>query len=168
MTIPPDMTTELKRFDDACTAALDLFIKNLAAKPPPRTIYHYTRKAGLKGILKSGTLWLTDIWGQNDPSELKHGFCHAVKILNRHAAEGSAELKKFAQGFERLLMGNRVHNAGHFFISCLSVAGDDLGQWRAYAEDGRGYALAFDTSLLEDAFKQASKPHDQTLPNHIQ
>ena len=108
-------------------------------------------------------MWLTDIWGQNDPSELKHSFCHAVKILNRHAAEGSAELKKFAQGFESLLTGNRVHDAGRFFISCLSVAGDDLGQWRAYAEDGRGYALAFDTSLLEDAFRQASKPHDQTF-----
>jgi hypothetical protein len=34
---------------------------------PPPIIYHYTNDAGLRGILESGKLWLTDIFDLNDP-----------------------------------------------------------------------------------------------------
>jgi hypothetical protein len=138
--------------------ALGLFGEELNAKPRPRIIYHYTDAKGLKGILESGALWLTDIRNLNDPSELKHGFYHTVKILDRMAAEGSSpEIKQFAQRFRFFSSDNRLINAAHFFITCFSVAGDDLGQWRAYADNGRGFALAFDTLLLEDAFDKAAK-----------
>ena len=39
-----------------------------------------------------------------------------------------------------------------YFVCCFSEDGDDLGQWRAYAADGQGYALGFDRQELEDAF----------------
>jgi hypothetical protein len=44
-------------------------------------IYHYTNSAGLKGILESGNLWFSDIFGLNDPSELRHGLGCAIDIL---------------------------------------------------------------------------------------
>jgi hypothetical protein len=34
----------------------------------------------------------------------------------------------------------------------FSSCGDDLGQWRAYAENGRGYAVGFDAKALEDGY----------------
>ena len=36
--------------------------------------------------------------------------------------------------------------ASHFFICCFSGDSDDLGQWRAYDDNGQGFALAFDAS----------------------
>ena len=38
----------------------------------------------------------------------------------------------------------------------FSSFGDDLAQWRAYADNGRGYALGFETRVLENAFAGAS------------
>ena len=35
-----------------------------------------------------------------------------------------------------------------FFIACFSRERDDLGQWRAYADDGRGYAIGLAPRLF--------------------
>lgn len=45
-----------------------------------------------------------------------------------------------------------MERVGYLFTCSFSERGDDLGQWRAYADNGRGYALGFDTELLEQAF----------------
>jgi hypothetical protein len=38
--------------------------------------------------------------------------------------------------------------------SGVSIKGNDLEQWRAYANNGRGYAIGFDGRMLETAFSQ--------------
>ena len=156
MTIPPDMQAELEAFDKGCDAAIAEFVRELEAEKPPAMLYHYTDDRGLKGILESGTIRLTNVANLNDPAELEHGFSHAVEIINRRAASGPPESKTFALLFERFLIDDGVAAAGHYFVSCFSAAGDDLGQWRAYADNGRGFALGFDTALLEDTFTKAS------------
>jgi hypothetical protein len=63
---------------------------------------------------------------------------------------------------ERFDLDGGIEAAGHFFICCFSADGDDLGQWRGYADDGQGFALGFDTKALEDAFtKRKGKPIKQ-------
>lgn len=158
MEIPSEMQLELDKFNDHCEAATRQFIQVLEAKPPPPMIYHYTDYAGFRGILESGNLWLTDVFNLNDPSELKHGFSHAVDIINRYAGNGPLETKLFAKQFERLLVDDGIEAAAHYFVGCFSAACDDLGQWRAYADNGQGFALGFDTAILEDAFVKASAP----------
>jgi hypothetical protein len=37
---------------------------------------------------------------------------------------------------------------GHPFVSCLSLDGNSLDQWRNYADDGRGYAIGFQARAL--------------------
>jgi hypothetical protein len=37
----------------------------------------------------------------------------------------------------------------NFFCACLSTNGDSLGQWRAYATDGKGVAIGFNRKYLE-------------------
>jgi len=37
----------------------------------------------------------------------------------------------------------------HPFIACLTLEGDQLSQWRSYADDGRGFAIGFRASALE-------------------
>ena len=53
--------------------------------------------------------------------------------------------------------------AAHYFVCSFSSTGDDLGQWRAYADNGRGYALGFDSKELEKAF---TKDGDVPIPNN--
>jgi hypothetical protein len=136
-----------------CEAVVNLFGSKLEGQPPPSTIYHYTDSSGLLGILESGKFRLTDLLSLNDPTELRHSVNHAYEMLASAAAAASAHpaTKVFADRFKAL--GERsVEEAAHFFVTCFSRDGDDLGQWRAYADNGNGFAIGFDGARLETGF----------------
>jgi hypothetical protein len=157
------MTAALKTYERDATNLLQDFVTKLEATPPPPMIYHYTNDAGLKGILESGQLWFSDIFGQNDPSELRHGLGLAVRALKSRIADHRPEIETFASMLERFDIDAGIEASAHYFICCFSGDGDDLGQWRAYADNGRGYALGFETAPLEDVFcRKKGKP----IPQH--
>lgn len=56
-----------------------------------------------------------------------------------------------------------VETSANYFISCLSLHANDLNQWRCYADNGRGFALAFDKALLEKAFMAAAPQNHSTF-----
>src|SRR4051794_16383597 len=64
------------------------YITRVNAEAPPDLIYHYTGAPGLEGILRSGTLWLTDVFRLNDLDEIRYGLDAACAHL---AAEGELE-----------------------------------------------------------------------------
>ena len=72
-------------------------------------------------------------------------------MMESEADEGGPEVKQFTENMAAMLQGG-VEKVAHYFVCCFSRTGDDLGQWRAYADNGRGYALGFDGSTLEQAF----------------
>lgn len=148
--VPPDMMDAIAAFQAKAQQVIDSFKATLESYQAPSVVYHYTNDAGLRGILESGRLWLTDIFSLNDPSELRHSLRRAVRNLNEKAADGPPESKLFARDFGSLDEG--LHRTAHFFSCSFSERGDDLGQWRAYADNGRGYGLGFDTTALEQAF----------------
>jgi len=166
--IPRDIAKAILRYDAGATKILQDFLKTVeGAKPPPR-LYHYTSDAGLEGIIKSGKLWFTDFFALNDPSELRHGLSIAIDVLKSRATDERPEIATFAKMLERFDIDAGIEAAGHFFICCFSGDGDDLGQWRAYADNGQGFALGFDTSSLEDAFtKKKGKPIKQHSTFHV-
>jgi hypothetical protein len=159
-TIPPDMRAQLDKFDAAADKLILSIGRALDAQEPPPIVYHYTRDAGLRGILETGKLWVTDIFNLNDPSELSHGFSHATSILKARASDGHRATKVFAQAFEKIGTEGGLQASAHFFVCSFSSCADDLGQWRAYADNGRGYTLGFVTKMLEIEFARASE-----LPN---
>ena len=162
---PQDMQDALEKFGREAEQIVASFVKTLESQKPPPIIYHYTDDAGLRGILETGQLWLTNIFNLNDPSELSHGLSHAVGILNRKAANGPPESKLFAEDLAAFIQQGGIQNSGHYFMCSFSSCRNDLGQWRAYADDGRGYALGFDSKALEDAFdKQGSAPILRAFP----
>lgn len=140
-----------------CEAIVDKFASKMEAEPTPATIYHYTDSAGLLGILESGKIWLTDMFGLNDPTELRHGVGHACEILAGEPQRGHPAAKIFAEKFNMLRDGG-VEASAHFFVACFSRDEDDLGQWRAYGDNGGGFTIGFDGTLLEKAFV---KQHDE-------
>jgi hypothetical protein len=96
---------------------------------------------------------------------LRHGFSLALNALTAKAAGGSPESKKFAADLAAFTQQPGIQKSGHYFMCSFSSCGDDLGQWRAYADKGRGYALGFDAKALEDAFdKQAGAPILKVFP----
>lgn len=156
--IPQEMADELGKFSDESGHINDTIVNDLVSKRElPPVIYHYTNDLGLRGILKTGIFWLTDIFNLNDPSELRHGFSHAINALNNKAATGPPESKFFAEQFEAFDLQKGIQNTAHYFVCSFSSCGDDLGQWRAYADNGRGYALGFDAKVIEDAFMKEGK-----------
>ena len=109
-------------------------------------IYHYTGDVGLRGIsnperIGSPTFFL------NDPSELKHGLKLAEKALSPAATEQTT-LKAFFENEMRVMFDHDLADMASFFVCCFSRNGNELGQWRAYADNGRGYALGFDRRKL--------------------
>jgi hypothetical protein len=96
-------------------------------------LFHYTNMAGLTAIINSQQIWLTSIFHLNDPSELGHGADIALAILNSEADRGDHVVKAFC--------------AQTFF----SRRGDDLGQWRAYADNSRGVAIGLAPHLFRVA-----------------
>jgi hypothetical protein len=106
-------------------------------------LYHYTGGNGLKGILESGQVWFTDYRQMNDPSELTHGIdtAHDVARLLGTGADGRVRL--FLENFADLFRHDNFAGTLDFFIASFSRARNDLGQWRAYADNGRGFAVGF-------------------------
>jgi len=146
------MKVELDSFSKDAQAIVDTFLKGLDETPAPPILYHYTSEAGLKGILDSGKLWLTDIFSLNDPSEMTYGFSRALPILNEFVANLHPAGKKFTDNITVFARSGLMRKVAHLFVCSFSSQGDDLGQWRAYADNAKGYVLAFDGKLLEDAF----------------
>ncbi len=162
------MGKAILRCDTEATNILQAFINTVEAKKPPPVLYHYTKDAGLAGIIESGQLHFSDIFALNDLSELRHGLFIAIELLKSRTIAARPEIDTFASMFERFDLDAGIEAAGHFFICCFSGDGDDLGQWRAYADNGQGFALGFDTSSLENAFtKKKGRPIKQHSTFHM-
>ena len=154
--LPDKLREALIAFDQEAEESLNAFVTELEQRKPPDILYHYTDDVGLKGILESGKLRLTDIHNLNDPSELTHGYSHAIRIVNSLLAGKTPLHQRFANNFERFHSDGGIRESQHCFVVCFSSNGNDLGQWRSYGDDGRGYALGFETASLEHAFARSS------------
>jgi Protein of unknown function (DUF2971) len=86
---------------------------------------------------------------------LRHGLLAAIDTLKSRITSDRPETATFARSLERFDLDAGIEVVGQFSICCFSGDGDDLGQWRAYADHRRGFALAFHTASLEMAFTQA-------------
>jgi len=148
-----DMATILNafyEFDRESVRINDDIVRKLDQTVPP-VIYHYTNDVGLRGILETGKLWLTDIFALNDPSEVIHGLSYFIKALDAKIANGHSDGKSIAEFF-KISVDKKILPL-IFFVCSFSSEGDELGQWRAYADNGRGFTIGFDTEILEKAFE---------------
>jgi Protein of unknown function (DUF2971) len=86
-----------------------------------------------------------------------------MSVLNGKVADGPGVGKLFAKNFAVLDREGAIPRVAHLFMCSFSSRGDDLGQWRAYADNGRGYALGFDSKALENGF---TKKGETPIPNN--
>ncbi|MFN8012450.1 MAG: DUF2971 domain-containing protein [Holophagaceae bacterium] len=94
-------------------------------------------------ICSSKKLRFSDVFSMNDCMEMHWGYgiweLAASELINELGKEFLDEIDK------------NIHVSGLLglpVISCLSLQGDVLSQWRAYADDGKGYAIGFRSNQL--------------------
>lgn len=120
---------------------------SLTARDRPETLFHYTTREGLFGILSSFKIWASSSQFLNDASE----FTYSTQLI----AEIATDLKKSSTNwFEQQLLNHAValHTSDSLkrqvFVFSLSENGDLLSQWRAYGRNGNAYAMGFSPSML--------------------
>lgn len=106
-----------------------------------KPLYHYTSAAGLLGIVEHQELWLTSIFHMNDPKELAYGTALAIDELQKDARVRSQPLYQGLARNLEFVLAHRVGKSFGIFVTSFSRKSDDLGQWRAYGDNGRGVAL---------------------------
>lgn len=102
---------------------------------------HYTDVAGLKGILETEELWLTSALHLNDPTEISFGREVAQEILKSYDRPGGED-SDTAYLAETIGENALTSNPGIYPFS-FSRCRDDLSQWRAYGDNGRGVCIEF-------------------------
>ena len=122
-------------------------------------LYHYTDLAGLRGILRDRSLWCTQIYSLNDPSEIEYGLAVVKRVIDNIISTGSTETA-FLEKLKRFISMSYGPLLDPYTIS-FSENDDLLSQWRAYANEGRGYSIGFEFSDLTQICAQpATTPAD--------
>jgi Protein of unknown function (DUF2971) len=148
----PQLRALLCEFKDWCDArGRELDAANSVHDP----LFHYTDVGGLLGIINSQEIWLTSIFHLNDPSELGYGIEMALDIFKAEAERGPDVVKAFCAWMKHLLVkaGGEIFG---FFVGSFSRDGNDLGQWRAYSDKGRGVAVGLAPRLFHVHADQAN------------
>ena len=123
--------------------------------------YHYCSLETACAIISNASLRLCDITKSNDSAEITYGYAAAMDSHKRIGPiSGSGPTLEFADHWIELLRPEyqtllREALSRHLlppnrlcYAVCLSERADQLSQWRAYGDDGRGVALGFDLSTF--------------------
>jgi hypothetical protein len=114
-----------------------------------QTLYHYTDANGFKGIIENDEIWFTDYRYLNDPSELRHGILLAHETIRAKMATAKAVNADFlCKMMADLFTSDNVSDHLKFFIASFSRDRDELGQWRTYADNGRGFAIGLSKAMF--------------------
>lgn len=106
---------------------------------------------------KSG---LAACFNLNDPSELGYGLKIACDILEAESNGSHALTQEICSSF--LSMHSGLKDFLGFYVSSLSKVSDDLGQWRAYGDNGRGFAIGLAPHLFHPVKLGIQAPNERT------
>ncbi|MEQ1687106.1 MAG: DUF2971 domain-containing protein, partial [Sphingopyxis sp.] len=115
-------------------------------------IYHYCSASTLIKILENKTIRFTDMNLLNDAEEGFWGYKVFIEAANRLLRRVGIPdtIPEIPEVFIEQLdeIWSRMNFGILSFVSCFSTDGDSLSQWRAYADDGRGFAIGFSARAL--------------------
>ena len=106
-------------------------------------LYHYTDSHAFLNIIQSKVLWATDTSFMNDSQEIEY-----AKKRTKAAIDQEDAPKFNREGILRWI----THEPERRALCCFSEEPDLLSQWRAYADNGAGFAIGFE----KDAFNSQS------------
>jgi len=106
-------------------------------------IYHYCNVEAFRAIIQNKTLWLSSVYNLNDYKEI-----HWIKDKVKQRIEQLKTKDNFSKykAFEKYY----ITQLPNVYIASFSRGDDLLSQWRAYANDGFGVAIGFNTDYFKD------------------
>lgn len=155
--VHPELRKYIKLYDEWSVKAVSAEQASDAVHQP---LYHYTSMAGLLGMLQTETVWFTDYKNQNDPSEINFGINSFWNVTSGFWPRSSAH-DFFISHVESFLTPDKIADLLYFFITCLTSEKDNLGMWRAYADNGRGVSIGFAPSAF--AIKDSQQPESTSV-----
>ena len=118
-------------------------------KDVPQTLYHYCNAEGLKGIVENKCLWMSNVACMNDYMEHNWLLELARECLRLRMRRSVLNLldspDQFYEELETLVFSQPTSTP---YVVSFSAGGDILSQWRAYSDDGLGFAVGFDPRLF--------------------
>ena len=158
--LPKELDDSIRQFCEEFERGLREFTASMD-KPKTGILHHYTNESGLKGILKSGTLWLSNVFTQRDSSEWRWGISQVTDILRKAEGTQSAEFQRFiTRWLTHIPWDKEVRNVAYAFICSMTQSENSDGnvhQWRDFGDRGRGYALEFDACTLSNFFESGQE-----------
>jgi hypothetical protein len=163
-TFLPQFRSALDEFESYSKAALQARESATNIVSP---LYHYTDAAGVKGIIERQQVWFTHYMHLNDPSELRFGMDIARSVLNEIAGDEPSPKRFFCKCVEDIYRPENFHSNIEFYLASFSRERDDLGQWRAYGANGRGYAIGLAPHLFAIEDKPDRRPHENVFVSPV-
>lgn len=121
----------------------------LYAPKPAATLFHYTTIGALLGIVLERSLYATDVRYFNDYSEKGYtatlialGIHQRAPHLSDDETRILSQLKDWAD--------HRLSRGYMQFVTCFTMNGNLLSQWRGYSKPNKGISLGFDANALLD------------------
>jgi hypothetical protein len=154
------------------TLELPIFSPALAEhlqQSPPEFLYHYTSQEGLLGIIKTGSLWATNISYLNDSTEfelslglIRDSLSAAIetseweenRFTTRDPDRATDATKRKEEESRLWRLATRI-DGSDLCVTCFCKEDDLLSQWRGYTGPGYGYSLAFHTERLKTSASDA-------------
>ena len=105
----------------------------------PKVIYHYCDLNAFLAILNYKKLWLSNSYNLNDSFE--------NRWLSKNIEDVRGEFEEYKEEINQVIY-HYNNNPEVPYVCCFSRQGDILSQWRAYANDGKGVAIGFNTDYF--------------------
>lgn len=127
-------SSSIRAYAELARAREDAFQLYVGPLRPPSHLFHFSSLGGIKAILKSGTLWASDVRLMKDKTELQY----ATDLLQDVASHAGHYFEEVRHSLAKELLDLCVH------ISCLTMEPLLRSQWMDYADSGQGCAISFD------------------------
>jgi hypothetical protein len=124
--------------------------------PENELIYHYCPPQAFLEIVRSRAIWHSAYYALNDLSERRWAYSIFEKAI--HLIEEEVG-KEFIEAI-RAMVGMALKGS-LMMISSYSLDPDVLSQWRAYADDGRGFAIGFRAKQMQMPAKALRVLYDE-------
>lgn len=121
----------------------------------PDKLYHYTSQNGLLEIIRTKSIWATDIFFLNDSSEYKYSINLLKRLIDKKYAAENVDDRTLLEKEDTPSQSDSLADFLFLFseylntyICSFSEEGNLLSQWRGYCPMGDGFSIGFNTKIL--------------------
>lgn len=140
---------QISQLDESITSLIEPIARDNSEIP--EIIHHYTNIDGAYSIITHNTIRLTNLYYLNDHKEYNYGLELFNEIIESKISDERSRLTESRKRFLTLFKESRKNlSIPTFCVACFSGGADKLSQWRAYAANGAGYSIGFDSAALKE------------------